>query len=155
MLVYIVLLVALVSLFMAWQANHTNKDLSSRLAQMHTRLYQVRRDTQESQETLQQAITELRIQLLRSQGELQVTGDMTVDEVLLTHPMAQQVLAGFHIGGCTSCAVDGAMRLDLAMASSGQPLEPVLVALNNLLAASQGGSISSSMLKTPNVELTF
>ena len=52
------------------------------------------------------------------------------------------------------CAVDGDQRLDLAMASSGQPVEPVLMALNNLVSSdSQNEPASSDMLKTPNVEL--
>lgn len=154
-MVYIALGLAVVGMFMAWQANRKNKELQERVGQLHSRLFQVRRDAMETQETLQQNLASLRFEVLRSQGNLQITGDMTVDEVMMVHPMAGQVLGGFHIGGCSSCAVDGDQRLDLALASSGQPIEPVLVALNNLIDHEQNGSISQELLNTPNVELTF
>lgn len=73
----------------------------------------------------------------------------------MVHPLAGQVLASFHIGGCSSCAVDGSTRLDLAVASSGQTVEPIIVALNNLITESQNGTLSEEILKTPNVQLTF
>ena len=110
----------------------------------------------EAQEVTKQELTKLRFDLLKSQGALQVTSDMTVEEVLMTHPMASQVLGSFHVGGCSSCAVDGEQRLDLALASSGQPVEPVLTALNNLLERSdQNDALPADLLKTPNVELTL
>jgi len=154
-MVYLSLGLALIGLFMAWQANRKNKELQNRIGQIHSRLFQVRRDGLEAQEAMQQELTRLRFELLKTQGRLQISGEMTMDEVLMVHPMAGQVLAGFHVGGCSSCAVDGSQRLDLALASSGQPLEPVLVALNKLLQHEQNGATSPDLLKTPNVELTF
>jgi hypothetical protein len=154
-MIYVSLGIALVAVFMAWQANRKNKYLTERIGQLNSRIFKTRQELLEAQEKTRHDLTALRIELLKSQGTFKVTGDMPVEEVLMIHPLADQVLGSFHIGGCSSCAVDGSQRLDLAVASSGQPLEPVLVALNRLLTDEQNGTLSAERLKTPNVELTF
>jgi hypothetical protein len=154
-MIYVSLGIALVAVFMAWQANRKNKYLTERIGQLNSRIFKTRQELLEAQEGTRHDLTALRIELLKSQGTFKVTGDMPVEEVLMIHPLADQVLGSFHIGGCSSCAVDGSQRLDLAVASSGQPLEPVLVALNRLLTDEQNGTPSAERLKTPNVELTF
>ena len=154
-MIYVTLGIALVAVFMAWQANRKNKYLTERIGQLNSRIFKTRQELLEAQEGTRHDLTALRIELLKSQGTFKVTGDMPVEEVLMIHPLADQVLGSFHIGGCSSCAVDGSQRLDLAVASSGQPLEPVLVALNRLLTDEQNGTLSAERLKTPNVELTF
>jgi hypothetical protein len=154
-MIYVSLGIALVAVFMAWQANRKNKYLTERIGQLNSRIFKTRQELLEAQEGTRHDLTALRIELLKSQGTFKVTGDMPVEEVLMIHPLADQVLGSFHIGGCSSCAVDGSQRLDLAVASSGQPLEPVLVALNRLLTDEQNGTLSAERLKTPNVELTF
>jgi hypothetical protein len=154
-MIYVTLGIALVAVFMAWQANRKNKYLTERIGQLNSRIFKTRQELLEAQEGTRHDLTALRIELLKSQGTFKVTGDMPVEEVLMIHPLADQVLGSFHIGGCSSCAVDGSQRLDLAVASSGQPLEPVLVALNRLLTDEQNGTPSAERLKTPNVELTF
>ena len=146
-------ILALCGVFMAWRAHRKNADLKERIFELNSKIYRVRREMLESQEKTQRELTQLRFDLLKSQGRLKITGDMTVEEVLIAHPQSQQILAGFHIGGCSSCAVDSDQRLDLAVASSGQPIEPVLAALNSLVANGQGDQESTEPLKTPNVQL--
>jgi hypothetical protein len=98
---------------------------------------------------------QLRFESMRQAGNLRVTGDMTVDEITTLHPQAATILAGFHIGGCASCAVDGATRLDQAVVASGGSLEPVLVALNDLVTESADGTAPEERLRTPNVQLAI
>ena len=161
-MVYFVLVLAAVALFMAWQSGRKQGELRERIAQVNSRVYNLRREVYDSQEELKQEITSLKFQLMQVEGKLEITGNMTVDEVGLIHPQANQVLAGFHIGGCSSCAVDGSQRLDLAVAQSGQQLEPVLVALNTLVQYANGknghetnGKVPDELLQTPNVELNL
>lgn len=155
-MIYIAYALTLIAIFMAWRANKKNEALRDRLTETNSNIYKVRRELVETQEKAQHEMTKLRFEMLKAQGELQVTSDMTIDQILMTHPMAEQVLGGFHIGGCSSCATDGDQRLDLTLASSGQPVEPVLVALNGLLAEEQkNGGVSTDILKSPNVELSF
>ncbi len=154
-MLYAILVLALLGLLMAWRTSRKQKDLTERISQLNSRIYQTRREMLEAQEKTHRDLTALKFEWLKSKGKLQVTPDLTLDEVLLVHPMAGQVLASFHIGGCSSCAVDGSTRLDLAAASSGQTVEPIIVALNNLITESQNGTLSEEILKTPNVQLNF
>lgn len=154
-MIYAILVLALVGLLMAWRTGRKQKDLTERISQLNNRIYQTRREMLEAQEKTHRELTTLKFEWLKSQGKLQVNPDMPLDEVLMVHPMAGQVLASFHIGGCSSCAVEGSTRLDLAAAFSGQTVEPIIVALNNLITDSQNGTLSEEILKTPNVQLNF
>jgi hypothetical protein len=51
--------------------------------------------------------------------------------------------------------VDGATRLDQAVVASGGSLEPVLVALNDLVTESADGTVPEERLRTPNVQLAI
>jgi hypothetical protein len=94
-------------------------------------------------------------ELMRQAGDLKVTRDMTVDQVTALHPQAAAVLAGFHIGGCASCAVDGSVRLEEVVAANGGQLEPLLVALNNLVIGGAEGTAAEEPLRAPNVQLAL
>ena len=153
-MVYLALFLSVVGLFMAWSANRKNKDLTERLAQTNSRVYNLRRDIQEQQESTDKALMLLKFELLKSQGELKVTPDMRVGEVLLAHPQAGQVLAAFHIGGCSSCSVDDRQTLGEAVAVNGRELEPVLAALNTLVANGTNGNGVVEPVKVPNIQLT-
>jgi hypothetical protein len=154
-MIYAILVLALLGLLMAWRTSRKQKVLTERISQLNSRIYQTRREMLEAQEKTHHDLTALKFDWLKSQGKLQVTPDMTLDEVLMVHPMAGQVLASFHIGGCSSCAVDGSTRLDRAVASSGQTVEPIIAALNNLITKSQNGTLPEEVLKTPNMQLNF
>ena len=155
MLTYAALAVGLIAILMAWSANRKNKDLRERVAQVNSRVYNLRREMQETQEQAQTELLKLKFELLKLQGELQVTGEMKIGEILAIHPQAQQVLAGFHIGGCGSCMVDDSQPLIEAAALNGRELEPILLALNTLVAQNDNGQVSPEQLKSPNVQLQF
>src|SRR5438876_555139 len=58
-------------------------------------------------EKLQDEVKALRRQVRRGSGEaVRFAPEMTFAEAFELHPEAQTVLAGYHIGGCNSCAVD-------------------------------------------------
>lgn len=157
LLTYIVLTIGLIGLLMAWRANAKNKDLQERIARTNSRVYDLRRELLEMQQTAQQETMGLRFQLLKLQGELKVTPDMKIGEIVALHPQAEQVLAGFHLGGCASCATDPGQSLSEAIGAYGRELEPILVALNTLIAEGGNGheTVSPERLKTPNIQLQF
>lgn len=152
-MLYVALLLGAVALLWAWRCSRAVGDLRDRNERLSSRLNNLRLEMHRADEAHQQSIAQLRFELMRQSGDLKVTGDMTVDAVTASHPQAAAVLAGFHIGGCASCAVDGSTRLEEAVAENGGQLEPVLVALNILLAEGAGRSIAEEQLKTPNVQL--
>jgi hypothetical protein len=153
MLTYFALIVGLVALFMAWISNRRSKDLKERLAQANSRVYNLRRDIDEKLQQAEQERMTMKFQLLKLQGNLSVTPEMKVGEVLATHPAAGQVLAGFHIGGCSSCSVDNNQSLAEAVAVNGREIEPILAALNTLVAENGNGHGAPEQLKTPNIQL--
>jgi hypothetical protein len=99
----------------------------------------------------------LKFQLLKAQGELKVTPEMKMSEIVTIHPQAEQVLAGFHLGGCSSCSFDPRQSLGEVAAVNGRELEPILVALNSLVSENSNGNdlVSPERLKTPNIQLHF
>jgi hypothetical protein len=157
MLTYVAVALGLAALFLAWRTGRKNKDLDERIAQVNSRLYQLRRDMQEAQEQAEDDRLKLKFELLKLRGELRVTGEMTIGEIMVIHPQAQQLLARFHLGGCASCMVDDHQSLAEAAALNGRELEPILAALNVLVAEGSNGNgqFSPEQLKTPNVQLQF
>ena len=154
-MVYVALLVGLVALFFAWRSSRATKDLKERVARLNSQIYDLRADMHRASEAHQKDMMQLKYAMLRQAGELKVSGDMTVDEVTLLHPQAAEVLAGHHIGGCASCAVDGSTRLDEAVSANGGQLERVLVTLNNLVDEGSHGLVAEDRLKTSNVQLSL
>jgi hypothetical protein len=152
-MVYVALLVALVALFMAWRSGRGVKHLKERQAQLNSRLLDMRVEMRQASEAHEKALAQLKFELLRQAGDLMVTGDTTVDEVMSMHPQAAALLAGFHIGGCASCAVDGSTRLEEAVSGHDGQLEPLLVALNDLVTRAGDPPLPEERLRTPNVQL--
>lgn len=152
-MLYVALLVGAVALLWAWRCSRAVRDLKERNERLSSQLNNIRLEMHRADDAHQESIEQLRFELMRQAGDLKVTGDMTIDTVTASHPQAAAVLAGFHIGGCASCAVDGSARLEEAVAENGGQLEPVLVALNILLAEGADRTVSVEQLKTPNVQL--
>lgn len=157
LLTYIALTVGLIGLFLAWRAGRKNSELQERLTQVNSRVYNLRREMQEAQEKAEQEVMTLKFQLLKAQGELKVTPEMKMNEIVAIHPQAQQVLAGFHLGGCSSCSFEPHQSLGEVIAVNGRELEPILVALNTLVTGDGMGNgfVSPERLKTPNIQLHF
>ena len=154
-MIYAALLVALAALFVAWRAGRAVKLLKERNARLSSQLYDLRLELGQVVEAHRQAIAQLRYDLMRQAGSLQVRGDMSVEEVTRLHPQAAALLARFHVGGCASCAVDGATRLEEAVAANGGQLEPVLVALNSLMTDGAASLLPEDQLRSPNMQLLF
>lgn len=155
---YIAFVVALAAVLWAWSLHRKNGELKERIAQVNSRVYHLRREMQEAQEKVGLQLTGLKVQLLQLKGDLKVTPEMKIGEVMALHPRAQQVLAGFHLGGCSSCTIDNNQSLAEAAALNSRELSPILVALNGLLLEGTGDGdspVPAEQLKTPNVELHF
>jgi hypothetical protein len=155
MLTYIALTIAVIALFLAWRAGRKNSELQERIAQVNSRVYHLRREMQEAHDKAEQELLSLKFQLLKAQGELRVTPEMKMSEILAVHPQSQQVLAGFHLGGCSSCSFDPQQTLGEVAVLNGRPLEPILAALNTLVMESGNGNsyVLPERLKTPNIQL--
>ena len=154
-MIYVALLVGAVALFLAWRCSRNVRALKERNDRLTSQILELRLEMHRATEAHEQTFDELRYELMRQAGNLKVTEDMTVDQVTALHPHAADVLAAFHVGGCASCVVDGSTRLEEAIAANGDPLQPVLVALNDLVTEGAGGIMTEERLRTPNVQLAL
>jgi hypothetical protein len=154
-MLYVALLAAAAALFWAWRCSRSVRDLRARNDRLSSQLYDLRLRLHRTNEAHEQSVAQLTYELLRQAGDLKVTGDMTIEEITATHPHAAAVLAGYHIGGCASCAVDGALSLNEAVVTNGGQLEPLLVALNTLVVEGSDGMVPEEELRTPNVQLSL
>ncbi len=68
-----------------------------------------------------------------NQEKKKFSEDMTVEEVMNRHPEASLVLASYHLGGCSHCAIREYETLDQVCMGYGIPLDQLLGSLNNLL----------------------
>ena len=63
-----------------------------------------------------------------------ITADMTISQVLQSHPEAALVLAGYHLGGCSHCGVNQIETIGQVCNAYGIPIEAILSSLNDLFA---------------------
>ena len=126
----IVAVVALVLGFMAWgRASAAGRDA----AQLREDLHQARLDLAATRDSLQAKIDDLGREARRSAGDLRFMPSMTIAEAMEVDPRVVQVLADFHLGGCSNCAVSDVDTLEGACRSYGIDQESLMLALNRLL----------------------
>jgi hybrid cluster-associated redox disulfide protein len=75
----------------------------------------------------------LKAEMRRQSGAPYFHKDMTIGQALKLHPLAQTVMAGFHLGGCSSCDIKEDHILGAAAKDYGIDLDRLLEALNGLL----------------------
>ena len=153
-MVYIALLISVIGLGMAWMCHKKNAALRDKLSETNSRIYNLRRENIDVQENVEKEIMALKFEILKLQGDLKVNPEMKIGEIMTIHPQAQQVLAGFHLGGCSSCSVYDRQSLAEAAAVNGRELEPILAALNTLVAG-ENGQQAAEPVKVPNIQLHF
>jgi hybrid cluster-associated redox disulfide protein len=68
-------------------------------------------------------------------AEKKFESTMTVGEALALHPNARWVLAAYHLGGCTHCAVSNEETLQQVSEAYGVPLDKLVDDLNTLFAS--------------------
>ena len=144
------LVLSLVSMFIAWRALQHFRELNSKLERMTTTLYQTRQEQRQQDEALQTRVAAMDVELQKMSGKLRFDPDRPLTELYGIEPRAQNVLAGFHIGGCASCAVDENATLAQAVSERGADLDRVLTALNALPANGEAAD-----LRVPNVKFNL
>jgi hypothetical protein len=72
-------------------------------------------------------------------SEQHFTPDMTVDQAFRLHAGARRVFAGFHLGGCSNCAISETHTIGAISDDYGIPLPMLLESLNALF---DGGTLA-------------
>jgi hypothetical protein len=141
----------------AWAVvNHRRtRDLEIRLDNLRTSHSRLASHSRERLETLERDLISMRhqLRLLQRDGKL-FQPDLTIEQALELDPRAADVLAAFHIGGCSSCAVSPTDTLEHAATANGQDAVQLLAVLNRL-GADQGGAVLAELERRPNVQLSL
>jgi hybrid cluster-associated redox disulfide protein len=133
-------LIAAVALLFAWRGARRAHYLEERLDTTNNRYFTVANQLRELEETSQSEIVDLKVELKRQAGLLKFEPQMTIGEISDMHPRAVEVLAGFHLGGCSSCAVSPDQTLSSAAQQHNINLDRLLGSLRQLADGQSGGS---------------
>jgi hypothetical protein len=147
---------AVVGLVYAWTVRQGLDQATRRLDRYNRALFDASEEIRRLREDHAQQLATLRGEVARLSGRAAFTPEMTVREIHALHPQAQEVLARFHLGGCSSCAVDLDDRIDQICRSSGLAVEDVTGALNGLFGGNGSGARNGEIqrVKLPNVEFS-
>ena len=155
----VALVVALLAMAYAWKLNRELDTARGRLDRYNRALFNAEEAIRTLRAELQTTRSEWRTELLKRTGDARFAPEMTVREAQMLHPQAQQILAGYHLGGCSSCAVDGDDTLAAICQANGLAPATLLTDLNRLLESSRPGDgehqngLHLQPVKIPNVHL--
>ena len=151
---WVALLTALGALGMVWKLNGELATATRRLDRYNKALFDAADEVRRVRESTQTEIATRTAALRRQTGEAAFTPEMTVRAALVTHPQAEQVLAAFHLGGCSHCAVEPDDTLANACAEHGVDATALVANLNLLMdGQANGRSAAPVLVKLPNVQL--
>jgi ABC-type transporter Mla subunit MlaD len=145
------LLVSMVALAYAWRLQQELGSVTRRLDRYNKALFDASDELRRLREEAAATSAQLRAEIKRNRGGLLFEPSMTVREAQMLHPQVQQIMAGLHLGGCSSCAVDPDETLAQACADQGRDVTQVVDQLNRLLHPVAGNG--HAPVKIPNVEL--
>ena len=147
------LIVAVVALTVAYLALRRSGALAQQLSSAQSSLFSLRAELSETREQLEASLTDLRVEAKRRSGELKFEPSMTISEALEMHPRVADVLASFHLGGCSDCAISDVDTLQGACQSYGIDQTALMQALEALVESGQGDLAVPA--KRPNVKVDF
>jgi len=143
------LCVAVLSLVIAYLAFRRADALDKRLSETNDKLFDLRSQLNDANGELRG----LRLELRRQAGELKFSPKMTIAEAMEVHPQVVQVLANFHLGGCSHCAVSDVDTIEGACQSYGIDQTALMTALNQLIDPKSGGSTGPIKIANMKLEL--
>lgn len=142
------LILALVALLAAFLAMRRASGLQEQLERASSTVFELRGALNEMQEQMTQQVAELRLNLRQQAGEAVFRPDMTIAEALAVHPKVTEVLANFHLGGCSHCAVSDVDTIEGACQTYGIDQKGLMAALNAIAGGGTAGPV-----RIPNVKL--
>ncbi|MBI5877255.1 MAG: hypothetical protein HZB53_06370 [Chloroflexi bacterium] len=129
---YAGIVIGLAGLVVAWLAIRRAQQLEQRIDSLYDRYFTLSNRLREMDEETQTRLVDLGVELRRQSGLLKFEPQMTIQQVYDMHPRAADVLADFHLGGCSSCAVSLAQTLGDAAGRHNVNLDRLLGALRTL-----------------------
>lgn len=147
------LIVASVALIVAYLAVRQISALQERLGQTAGVVAELRTALNETTGKLNEQLSDQRLAARQQSGETIFSPKMTIAEAMQVHPKVSEVLDGFHLGGCSHCAVSDVDTLEGACQTYGIDQKALMAALNGLAGGNTGGA--SGPAKNTNVKVNF
>ena len=154
-LTIVALLIGLAALVYAWLVRQDLDKATRRLDRYNRSLYDASDQIRRLEESQAAAVAELRAEIARSSGKAAFRPAMSVRESYALHPQAQEILAAYHMGGCSSCAVELDDTIAQVCVNAGIDVGQVIGDLNVLLAGQpmNGHANGVQRVKLPNLSL--
>jgi hybrid cluster-associated redox disulfide protein len=93
------------------------------------RLYLAQARLNELESLVQKELQTVRALMRRQSGDLPFEPTMKIADAIAIDPRVREVLAQFHLGGCSSCAINEEHTIEQAALSYGVDLERLMAAL--------------------------
>jgi hybrid cluster-associated redox disulfide protein len=132
MIIALTALAALGALGIAAMALCRQRFLRDALRDTQRRLYLAQAQLHELENTVQKEMQALRALVGRQSGSPLIESTMKIADAIAIDPRIRDVLAQFHLGGCSSCAIDEQHTIEQAAMSYGVDLDRLMVALTAL-----------------------
>ena len=156
MIAWLALVVSGVEVAYAWKLQQELQTATRRLDRYNRALFDANDEIGKVRAELTAALAQVRAESRLPNGtSIRFTPQMKVRDVLAVAPQAEQILAAFHLGGCNSCAVDLNDTLTDICREHNRDLAQLLQNLNLLTATAKGANDLPTVIKVPNVELSF
>jgi hybrid cluster-associated redox disulfide protein len=136
----VAIIIAAAALVTAYLAMRQVGAMDKRLSEISGSLHELRSALNEAREKSDEKLTELRLEMRRRAGERAFTSAMTIKEAMAVHPRVGEVLASFHLGGCSQCAVSDVDTIEGACQTYGIDQNALMAALNRLAEGGDGDS---------------
>lgn len=150
------LVIAILALLVAFLAVRRASGLQERLERATSQLLELRSTVSDANEALENRLNDLHLDLRRQGGETIFNPAMTIADAMSVHPRVAEVLASFHLGGCSNCAVSDVDTIQGACQTYGIDQAALMNALNALVSGGSGGASSGvTNTKAPNVKVSF
>lgn len=129
-MVQLALLLALITLVFALKINSRQKRLVWEMERIQHRGVTHTTEIEQIREMFQTEIRKLKIAVRKMGDGPLFSKDTTFGEVLELHPQGREILARFHIGGCSSCAVSEMETIEQGAKAHHVDMEQLLSQLN-------------------------
>lgn len=134
------LIVAVLALLGAFLATRRAAAVQEKLDRTTSQLYELRSATNTTVEALQGKLNDVNLQMRRQAGQAIFAPRMTIAEAMNVHPRVADVLASFHLGGCSHCAVSDVDTIEGACQTYGIDQAALMKALNGLVSGGGGSA---------------
>ena len=106
--------------------------LREALRDAQRRLYLVQARLSEVENTVEKELQALRALLRRQSGDPLVASTIKIADAIALDPRIRDILAQFHLGGCSSCAINEEQTIEQAARSYGVDVDRLMAAVTAL-----------------------